>query len=170
MKITYVLYCTLFSILLINTATTLRDSTNTTADEEAVKKVIIAETEAFWNKDFQQLANCWVHDDHVRIMGWWQDGGVTVRKGWSVIGEKLEKLIKENPNKNPQNVTRENFNIKISGDIAWVTFEQYGNDTGEKAMDMPGLSYETRILEKHNGQWKIAYIGWLLDGKKKDTK
>jgi hypothetical protein len=109
-----------------------------------------------------------VHDDYVRVVGWWETGGVTIRKGWSVIGERMENVIKENPEKNHQNVARENFNIRISGDMAWVTFEQYGTDTGEKAMDMPGLSYETRILEKHNGQWKIAYIGWLLDGKKKN--
>ena len=31
-------------------------------------------------------------------------------------------------------------------------------------MDMPGLSHETRILEKHDGQRKIVYVGWLLAG------
>jgi hypothetical protein len=31
-------------------------------------------------------------------------------------------------------------------------------------MDMPGLSHETRILEKHNGLWKLVYVGWLLVG------
>jgi hypothetical protein len=170
MKFTYII-CTLLGVLLISTAITLRevhDPRSIASEEEAIKKVIIAETEAFWNKDFKQLANCWVHDDYVRVVGWWEHGGVTVRKGWSVIGDRMDKLIKENPEKNPQDVTRENFNIRISGNMAWVTFEQYGNDTGEKAMDMPGLSYETRILEKHAGQWKIAYIGWLLDGKKKN--
>lgn len=55
MKITYTLWCTLLSILLISTATTLRDFNNTTvstAEEEAVKKVIIAETEAFGTRIF----------------------------------------------------------------------------------------------------------------------
>ena|SRR5687767_2279476 len=168
MKFTYII-CTLLGILLFSTAVTLRNSHETiAAEEEAVKRVIIEETEAFWNKDFKQFSHYWVQDDYVRIVGWWETGGITVRKGWSVIGERMEKVMKENPEKNHQNVTRENFNIRISGDMAWVTFEQYGTDTGEKVMDMPGLSYETRILEKHNGQWKIAYIGWLLDGKKKN--
>jgi len=26
------------------------------------------------------------------------------------------------------------------------------------------LSRETRILEKHDGKWKIAYVGWPLEG------
>jgi hypothetical protein len=30
---------------------------------------------------------------------------------------------------------------------------------------MPGLSYETRILEKHNGKWRVAYLGYLLAGR-----
>lgn len=167
MKFTFILCC----ILAVSTAITLKDSNEavtTAAEEEAIKKVIIDETDAFWNKDFEQFSNTWVQADYVRVVGWWEHGGITVRKGWSVIGEGMKKLIKENPKKNPQNVTRENFNVRISGNMAWVTFEQYGTDTGEKAMDMPGLSYETRILEKHNGQWKIAYIGWLLDGRKKN--
>lgn len=164
------LFLILSAVLLCGTSLTLIDNQMQTpaAEEEAIKKVIIAETEAFWNKDFEQLSNCWVQEDYVRVMGWWQDGGVTVRKGWSVIGGRMEQLMLDHPEKNNQQVTRENFNIRVRGDMAWVTFEQYGKDTGEKAMDMPGLSYETRILEKHNGTWKIAYAGWLLDGRKKN--
>ena len=167
MKFTFILCC----VLVLSTAITLRDSQKfetPNSEEEAIKKVIIDETEAFWNKDFQQFSSYWVHEDYVRIVGWWEQGGVTVRKGWSVIGGRMENLMIKNPEKNHQNVTRENFNIRISGNMAWVTFEQFGTDTGEKDMDMPGLSYETRILEKHNGAWKIAYIGWLLDGRKKN--
>ena len=157
---------------MICTAITLRNNnqpvSSLESEEEAIKKVIIEETEAFWNKDFKRLSSYMVQAEYIRVVGWWEHGGVTVRKGWSVIGARTEKLMKENPEKNYQQVTRENFNIRISENMAWVTFEQFGTDTGEKAMDMPGLSYETRILEKHNGQWKIAYIGWLLDGKKKN--
>ena len=46
-----------------------------------------------------------------------------------------------------------------------MTFDQYGEDTGDELMDMPGLSRETRIFEKIDGEWKIAYTGWLLDGR-----
>jgi hypothetical protein len=167
MKPMFILCC----ILLICTAITVRKNQpvfSLESEEEAIKKVIIEETEAFWDKDFKRFSDYWVKEEYIRVVGWWEHGGVTVRKGWSVIGERTEKLMKDNPEKNHQQVTRENFNIRISENMAWVTFEQFGTDTGEKAMDMPGLSYETRILEKHDGQWKIAYIGWLLDGRKKN--
>jgi hypothetical protein len=53
---------------------------------------------------------------------------------------------------------RENENFRISSDMAWYTFEQlsYEKDTRK----LLGKSLETRILEKQNGEWKIAYLGF----------
>ena len=68
------------------------------------------------------------------------------------------------PNLTPAKLVRERLNVRIYADVAWVTFEQHGVATGEPRFDMPGLSYETRILEKHNGEWKVAYLGYLLAG------
>lgn len=65
--------------------------------------------------------------------------------------------------KTATNVVRKNINLRIYEDVAWLTFDQYGAETGDSLMDMPGLSRETRILEKQNGQWKIVYVGWLLE-------
>ena len=59
---------------------------------------------------------------------------------------------------------REHLNFRIQGDIAWVTCQQHGVATGDPKFDMAGLSYKTRIFEKHDGQWKVAYLGYLLAG------
>lgn len=99
-------------------------------------------------------------------MGWWKDGGVTVVTGWEERSQRTKGYMDEFLKPNPQNVRRENINIRIFPDAAWVTFDQYGTDIGEPVMDMPGLSRDTRFLEKHNGQWKIVCVGWLLEGKK----
>jgi hypothetical protein len=76
------------------------------------------------------------------------------------------RVIEANPTSNPAsaNVRRENVNMRVSDRMTRVTFDQYGADTGEPDMDMPGSSCETRILEKHDGDWKIVYVGWLLEG------
>jgi hypothetical protein len=50
-------------------------------------------------------------------------------------------------------------NIQIRKDVAWVTFRQ--RTTDQETGDFLGEAWETRILEKINGQWKIAYHGWL---------
>jgi len=57
------------------------------------------------------------------------------------------------PNLTPAKLVREHLNFRMYGDVAWVT---------EPRFDRPGLSYETRILEKHDGRWKVAYLGYLL--------
>jgi hypothetical protein len=134
--------------------------------ELAVMRVIEAETNAFWHKDFDAWADCWLHSPDIRMMGWWARGGISVIEGWEAHSRNIKRLMDANPTPNPAsaNVRRENVNIRISDDMAWVTFDQYGADTGEPDMDMPGLSHETRILEKHNGEWKIVYAAWLLEG------
>jgi hypothetical protein len=78
----------------------------------------------------------------------------------------MKAVMTENPEPNPtaSHVRRENVNLRIDGNTAWVTFDQFGQDTGDVQMDMPGLSHETRILEKHEGWWKIVYVNWLLEG------
>lgn len=135
-------------------------------EKEELLKLIDEESAAFWNKDFEKWANCWAHEDHIRTMGWWADGGVTVLRGWDERSKRMKEHMMSSPEPNPTatNVRREHMNLRIFENVAWMTFDQYGEDTGDALMDMPGLSRETRIFEKINGQWKIVYVGWLLQG------
>lgn len=135
-------------------------------EKQEIMQLIENESKAFWKKDFEGYASCWVHEDFIRTLGWWEAGGVTVVEGWEERSNRTKTHMKNSPKENPTatQVRRENINLRIYQDVAWMTFDQYGADTGDPTMDMPGLSRETRILEKHNGQWKIVYVGWLLEG------
>jgi hypothetical protein len=135
-------------------------------DAQAVMQIIALETTAFWMKDYAAWAACWLHSPDVRMVGWWARGGIRVTEGWEALSRDMQRLMNSNPAPNLQaaQVRRERINIRTSSAMAWVTFDQYGADTGEPDMDMPGLSHETRILEKHDGQWKLVYVGWLLAG------
>jgi ketosteroid isomerase-like protein len=135
-------------------------------DTHAILQVITDESSAFWNKDFAAWAKCWRHTAAIRMMGWWAHGGITVIEGWEALSHRVKTTMADNPEPNPTaaQVRRENVNLHIKGDMAWVTFDQYGQDTGDLAMDMPGLSRETRVLEKEQGEWKIVYVNWLLEG------
>src|SRR5258708_17039313 len=136
-------------------------------DAEAIMRVIESESAAFWNKDFEAWSQCWVHSPYVRVMGWWALGGIVVVEGWEALSAAKKRQMAANPIANPTaaGVRRDNVNLRIGDSVAWVTFDQYGLDTGEADMDMPGLSRETRILEQHGGQWKVVYVGWFLQGK-----
>jgi SnoaL-like domain len=142
------------------------EQTDQSAEAAAILRLIARESEAFWNKDYDAWAQCCLHAPYVRVMGWWARGGVTVIEGWDALSERMKENMRANPEPNPtaSQVRRENINLRIAQEMAWVTFDQYGQDTGEPDMDMPGVSRETRILEKHNGEWKIVYGGWLLEG------
>jgi hypothetical protein len=138
------------------------------AEKKAIMDVIEAESEAFWKKDFDAYAAHWAHEDYIRTMGWWEAGGVTVVEGWEERARRTKQHMAQSPEENATatQVRRENVNLRIYEDVAWLTFDQYGEDTGDTLMDMPGLSRETRIFEKLDGEWKIVYLGWLLEGDK----
>jgi hypothetical protein len=139
-------------------------------EKAAILEVIDRQATAFWAKDFQRWADTWVHAPYIRRLGWSEPGGVSSVEGWEAIGARMKKSMAENPKPNltPARLVRERLNFRIYADVAWVTFEQHGVSTGEPRFDMPGLSHETRILEKHNGQWKVAYLGYLLAGSPKN--
>ena len=139
-------------------------------ESTAIMRVIAGESEAFWNKDYDAWAQCWVHAQYIRTIGWWARGGVTVVEGWEMLSARIKEHLLANPEPNPTaaQVRREHINLRIVQDMAWLTFDQYGQDTGEPDMDMPGVSRETRILEKHNGEWKLVYVCWLLEGERAD--
>ncbi|MEQ9168178.1 MAG: nuclear transport factor 2 family protein [Fulvivirga sp.] len=136
------------------------------SDSIVLINLIEKESKAFWDKDFEKYSECYAHEDYIRTIGWWQGGGIVVVEGWnerSIRAQQLMNLSSE-PNKNAIQVNRKNVNLRIFDDVAWLTFDQHGVDTNDPLMDMPGLSRETRIFEKHNGEWKLVYVGWLLEG------
>ncbi len=136
-------------------------------EEAAIMEVLAGESAAFWDKDYEKFASYWVQEDYIRTIGWWEDGGVTVVEGWEERSRRTQEHMATSPDANPTatQVIRDNINLRIFENVAWMTFDQYGEDTGDELMDMPGLSRETRIFEKIDGEWKIAYTGWLLDGR-----
>src|SRR5262245_54972922 len=142
-------------------------STEAPEDEKAaVLEVIERQAAAFWAKDFQRWADTWVHAAYVRRLGWSEVGGVSSIEGWEAIGQGMKQNMADNPtpNRTAAKLVRDHINVRISGDVAWVTFEQHAASTGEARFDMPGLSYETRILERRDGKWKVAYLSYLLAG------
>jgi hypothetical protein len=51
------------------------------------------------------------------------------------------------------------LDIQIRGNVAWVTFKQ--KTTDQETGEFLGEALETKILEKIDGKWKIAYLNFL---------
>jgi len=119
--------------------------------------VIEAETAAYFNKDYEGWTECWVHAPYIRRIGWFARCGVLTNVGWERESAAMRASMGEfpMPNHSAGQVRRENLNIRVDHDMAWVTFEQVAMSTGDP-FDVPGRQQEVRILERHGGQWRIA--------------
>ena len=75
-------------------------------------------------------------------------GGITYRAGWRQIGGRMRDQLDLPAPGRPAGIRRENVNLRIGPDLAWLTYDEYWPQTGT---DRAGLSRETRVLEKHGG-------------------
>ena len=88
-------------------------------EKKAILQVIENESKAHWNKDFEDYAAYWAHEDYIRTHGWWERGGVTIVKGWEDRSRKTKIGMAKSPESNVSAiiVRRENINLRIFQDL-----------------------------------------------------
>ena len=135
--------------------TLIGQSKNVKADKEAIKQVIENESRHFWARDFQSWKKLWVHSDYAV---WIAASNDAIRQydGWKAWSSNVKEFFAENPDPMPYDgkVTKEDYRFRIYRDGAWVSFIQ--NNKGTRTL-------ETRIMEKKNGQWRIAMAQIIHD-------
>jgi DNA-binding CsgD family transcriptional regulator len=130
------------------------------AETTAVMDVIARETDMFLQQDFDRWAACWVHDDRTREVCISSSFGVTILEGWDALSTYMRTVMEGGAVCNVSQKERFNINATISGDIAHVVFDECSkNATG-------GIerTFETRVLERSNGEWRILYASFVLRG------
>lgn len=130
--------------------------TKPSKDVVAIKDVIKQETAAFWNRDYKAWSDTWIQESHIVWTAATQDG-VRQYKGWDDWSAEVKRFIKENPKPDKDNILRGEWVVRVYGTGAWASFIQDWNGS---------ISKETRILEKQDGQWKIAFVETLYNLKK----
>ena len=130
-------------------------------EKAAIGAVIAKETESYYKQDFDAWKSTYLQSPAFRKFGYWE--GFTEKISCNIGFESLATEKKKQFDANEtlwQGSTEErsNENFRITDQMAWYTFEQnsYEKDTRK----FLGKSLETRILEKENGEWKIAYLGY----------
>ena len=129
-----------------------REMDDSEADRAAVLAVIRAETEAWLQRDFEALASHWVQSPQTRRMEAFASLGVRVDEGWDPIAARIKKIVERFPEKQAfaERVRWEKVNVVVDGNVAWVTFDQIGSDTGEDR------KRQLRVLHRIDGAWKIG--------------
>jgi hypothetical protein len=134
----------LFSVILLMTSICFLQAQS--ADTEAVKKAIESESNAFHN-----------NPDRMAFLGYWSiaDGTRMVYSGKGnltvLTGATMKSAVENGQIPKPDNAktTFSNYTIRVSGNVAWATFDQ-GNAEGKLQ------THEFRCMEQSKKKKKNA--------------
>lgn len=129
-------------------------------DHTEIMSVIKRETDTFVRRDFDGWAACWVQDERTREVCFSSSFGASVLEGWESLKEYMQTVFESESVCRIVDFQRTNRNITISGNMAHVVFD--GRSTHDD--DRIEQTFETRILERENGVWRILYASFVLRG------
>ena len=126
---------------------------NDTPEWRAVEATIINETESFRTGNQEDWAKCWLHADRTEYVCVMPNSGLITMRGWDKICDHITRVMHDDLVCPQIRYERDNLMINLNGNMAWARFD--GTSYFEDGCSL--VTYETRILEKINGTWKIAY-------------
>ena len=117
-----------------------------TDETSAIKSVIERETTTWRMGDIKGHADCWHIQPYTRILVSTADGltldippNIIINPTPDIMGDKSVSV-------------NTNYKISINGNSAWSSHDQETTSTDGTKL----YSYEMRMLEEINGQWKIV--------------
>lgn len=135
-------------------------------DEAQILALIHANRVALWTHDFEAYEKCFVHAPYTTRWNATRVGGLFVRQGWEDIAERVKRQFSGPPAEHAavraHETTVENLQLRVEGDMAWASFNQCYKTTPSGLFEAH-LTHEIRILERHGGEWRIAFLGFLDD-------
>lgn len=128
---------------------------DTDQDERAIRAVISKDTRSYLSRDIQGWSECFLHSDRMLSIMAQADRGLLVHRGFDEFSEGMRKSMATEPAAASSQFQHENFQITVIGDMAWATYDQSVNRSGDP-IDPPAITQELRILERLDGQWRIV--------------
>lgn len=118
--------------------------------EETLKAIVVGETNAYMEKDYQKWSSYWDHSKDVLRLDV-SKAGFAQKRGWDESGGNLESFFKENPEPITSTFVNSNYLIFYDVNLAWVAFDQtWTSRAGEKT-----VAKATITLVKKANSWKI---------------
>ena len=130
-------------------------------EKQAIRSVIARETETYYNQEYEKWKETYINEKYFRSYGYWDGYAEKVRayNGFDTLSAFKKKQFEQNKTYwIGSTAEKSNENFRIYDGIAWYTFDQVSYENGTRKF--LGKSVETRILEKQEGKWKIAYLGF----------
>ena len=147
----------LFAIVLSIVAATFRGPLlhAQSADEDAVKRVIRAETETYYQCDTAGWKGSWINDS-TAIRTFITSGSYSVALGWDRFGPSTIASIRGTAPQKVQ-IDRTNYVLRIDGALAYAEYDERTNFLADSLP--PLLARQNRTLVKRNGEWRILSAG-----------
>lgn len=135
---------------------------NQSDDEAEILALIHASQIATWMRDFAAFEKCFIHAPYTARWNASHATGIFVRRGWEEIAARTRQLMSDPSIQNrayAYETTVEDLQIRISGDLAWATFNQRYPNVPDKQYPMgPSPTHEARVFGKQDGEWRIAFL------------
>jgi hypothetical protein len=127
-------------------------------DDAAITRVVMAETDRFFARDFDGWASLFVQVPNATQVWNNADGSYTHRQGWDTISARIREFMKNNPQPDKTPMRRDNVQIRHYGQAAFVTFDKY---LGDPRTAKP--IREIRVVERQGNDWKIVCVAAFMD-------
>lgn len=138
----------------------MTNPTNARAENSEIMDLLARETDMFVRQDFDGWAACWVQDARAREVCVSSSLGATVLEGWETLSRYMQNVMESGATCDISNIQRLNVNVTLSGNIAHVVYDE----TSQHANGRIENTFETRVLERTDGAWRILYASFVLRG------
>lgn len=133
-------------------------SSNFNQEKEAILKVLNDETEAAFQRDYEAWQDKWVHETYVcKTYLNFADSTFSESLGWTAVAGFVKQFLTDHPDPEPSPALLNDIEVRLYSTGAFVTFQQMDQ--------LRGLKRETRLMEKIDGEWKIAGMHTTIYGK-----
>lgn len=137
-----------------------------TPDETEIYALIQRVREAIAARDLAALEDLYVHAPYTARWYASRVSGLSVYQGWDELFPRMRRSIEDSTIPPPPAVNEGeiiDLNIRVNGDLGWVSFQRrYAGVPAHRAGPEP--AYHVRIVERHEGRWRIALTAFLDPG------
>ena len=134
------MYLFLFVFALISVANG-QEKTTFEKEKEAIKAVILEETQSFYDRDFERYAATYKHDESIVDLRA-NSANYSRVDGWEANGSGIKDFMNNNPEPIKTTEVKKNFDIHVFPDCAWAIFDNDIYDDEGKLEDMDiGVNY-----------------------------
>jgi hypothetical protein len=125
----------------------------------AIKSAIEKETTAFFQVDNKTWMDSWVHAPYT-FWSMADSSGFNTFNGWKAIEIGFTDYFLTN-RPSTASIVRQWHDIRVYGNGAFARFNQFTTTDG-----VTSSQEEIRVLEKHDGKWKIVLVGVMKGSQK----